>query len=200
MGHYKRMRKGSLLEAPWLTPVLECIIEGCHGRHDSRGYCNKHYLRWRTKGTTDGGWPLVTCAVEGCDVKQKARRLCSIHYGRLLVNGHPEIVHREREDNWRLNRDGYLRTSILLPNGKRTQLMQHRLFMEQYLGRPLRHGETVHHKNGVRHDNRIENLELWVRPQVPGQRVADLVDWVIENYSEEILKRLSTNPGRETER
>lgn len=43
-------------------------------------------------------------------------------------------------------------------NGK-TKLL-HRHLMEQQLGRPLAAGEHVHHKNGDRYDNRIENLEV----------------------------------------
>ena len=64
--------------------------------------------------------------------------------------------------------------------------------MEHHLGRRLRAYETVHHRNGVRHDNRLSSLELWAKPHPPGQRVADLASWVVREYPEEVRASLGT--------
>ena len=101
---------------------------------------------------------------------------------------HP--VKREDNGNWRggqtWHKAGYL--MVRLPEHPRARthgyVFEHILVMEDMLGRQLFPDETVHHKNGVKDDNRPENLELWTRPQPSGIRVEDAIAW-----AHEILRR-----------
>jgi hypothetical protein len=70
---------------------------------------------------------------------------------------------------------------ITHPNAtKKGRIYEHVYVMAQHLERPISKGENIHHKNGVRNDNRIENLELWTTGQPAGQRVSDKISWCLE--------------------
>ena len=58
-----------------------------------------------------------------------------------------------------VNAHGYVRTTH--PDGGR--ILEHRYVMEKHLGRKLLQDEMIHHRNGIKTDNRLENLELTTR-------------------------------------
>lgn len=79
-----------------------------------------------------------------------------------------------RESPGFLDKHGY---RILRIRGR--EVPEHRIVMEGMIGRPLLAAETVHHKNGMRADNRPDNLELWDSRNPKGQRVADKIAWCV---------------------
>lgn len=110
-----------------------------------------------------------------------------MHHRRFLKHGTYDPTRTPDHEPF-VNADGYVmiwcpdHPDVYLPSNR---LPEHRLVMEQMLGRRLLPGENVHHKNGVRHDNRETNLELWITQQPKGQRVQDLLDWareIMERY------------------
>ena len=98
---------------------------------------------------------------------------------------HPSEKPKVDEDGYATVRVGWKNHIFTLP--------QHRVVMSRMLQRPLKRGESVHHKNGLRNDNRPENLELWVKPPRTGVRVDDLVEYAKEILREHDPSALSEN-------
>lgn len=121
-----------------------------------------------------------SCRVDGCERVVMALGYCNLHYQRLKRNGTTDdlaLQKRGGKDSptWKGGKpvrtaNGYYRVWIsrndplvsMATKGSKGQLtvLQHRLAMARHLGRPLLKSETVHHINGDRLDNRIENLQL----------------------------------------
>jgi hypothetical protein len=119
---------------------------------------------------------LKTCSLESCKNKHYALGYCRSHHSRFIRNGDVNEskpigpAYRQFKGS-----DGYMRF-----NKNYKTILMHREVMSNHLGRPLLSHESVHHINGIRDDNRIENLELWSTSQPKGQRVEDKVKWALE--------------------
>ena len=122
------------------------------------------------------------CSDTMCDSAPVARGLCKDHHFDAVVRG----VFFNDIRSKSVNGSGYIGVNV---GGK--VYLEHRLVMALSLGRPLYPREDVHHINGVRDDNRLENLELWSSSHPPGQRVQDKVQWakeILAQYEPEALK------------
>jgi hypothetical protein len=102
---------------------------------------------------------------------------CRMIYRRLAY----QAKHSDAEATRHKYKNGYIRVVVPGKNGGFSrEVLEHRYVMEQHIGRRLLPAETVHHIDGNRSNNTIENLELFSSRHGPGQRVIDKVDFAIE--------------------
>jgi hypothetical protein len=174
-----------------------CKVSGCGRPARAFGgtpYCVMHYARDRRGTELDGPVRKLRsedrrpCKVDGCERPSNCRGFCGLHYNRWKSTGDPGpagLKKRSVGRIWTDEKTGYQY------QGNR---LYHRVVMERIIGRTLERNETVHHKNGIRHDNRPSNLELWVKTQLAGQRVTDLIAFVVEHYPNAVRAALEGEP------
>jgi len=190
--HYMRLLrygdplKGGIMRAP-KNSLGHCKIEGCKKNAVGLELCCTHYSKLKKYGDplagriNDGG----TCKVDKCLEPVKSFKLCCKHYARFKKNGITTVEKWQQNGQtkaWHIDTRGYVVKYD--PKNEHARgsgfVAQHREVMGIKIGRKLLKGENVHHLNGIRSDNRIENLELWAVNQPYGQRVKDLLAWADE--------------------
>ncbi len=181
-------------------------------------YC--HWCSEKLRSEKRKGIPCKSCnKIKG--IYNKTFHLCSPCYRKKLENDDPVYKENVRISRFKARRrhrgqdpdaplmkkkngEGYLDpngyvqiTRLGHPNttSKTGRIAEHTFIMAEFIGRPLKKLESVHHKNGIRNDNRIENLELWHKGQPAGQRLEEKLAWAkkfLEEYG------YIVNPQKET--
>lgn len=200
-----RIKDGTLPVIQFSNAGAICRIDGCANNANTLGLCRSHYCRHKKYGDPIGtpepkvkktGNPCTTRDCFGLSVALGMCRNCYQHFKRYGDAKKRSAWFNKRNEKI-FDSKGYVLVYVAgHKNATRSgRVQEHRYVMSQFLGRPIRKNENIHHKNGNRSDNRLENLELWVTSQPSGQRPLDLIKWarsILETYEtdESKLKEL----------
>lgn len=194
----------------WFSKLAPRVCETCSKEYKAFGKNCSPCARKKREAKSQKV-PCSSCERSNIKIVNKSLRICGKCYRmrceanipgfrekRILYNRKMHRVYRGQDPDAPLqrkeagmgyiNKDGYkIITRKGHPNAhpNKGAIKEHTWVMSEHLGRPLTKNESVHHKNGIRDDNRIENLELWHKGQVAGQRLSDKLEWakkLLEEY------------------
>lgn len=188
-----------------ISNYIEKACEGCGTIFRARMRREQKPQRFCSRSCQKQHWPTkveITC--EWCkqtflydkrtvhSERAKFRRFCShaCKVAQWQAYGKPQPAPSER----RVTSAGY--ADVHCPDHPSVQgkpykrVYEHRLVMEQILGRLLLPTESVHHKDGIRSNNDPANLELWIKPQPTGIRAADLIAYCVQYHRAAVLSAL----------
>jgi hypothetical protein len=161
---------------------MKCGFVTCDRPIKAKGLCQAHYKQLlRGSELKPLRMPAGdSCSFHGCDRQGYAKGLCQAHYNQRWQG--LNLTPIKARGSGYLNPKGYRVLSMPdHPNaGSNGKIFEHVVVMSEAIGRPLTRAENVHHRNGDRSDNRLENLELWSTSQPSGQRVVDKIQWARE--------------------
>ena len=187
-----------------LKPKVKCVCSahGCKNEFETAyvrasNYCSKTCSRLGDRAAERKRVPVL-CSVRGCTKGRQGKGpngevLCRRHRSIAEAGGEREYLIRIKKGraaggHRRERPPGFIRfepstgyANIKLEDGG--WMLHHRYVMQEHLGRVLSGDEKVHHKNKIRHDNRIKNLEVWLVSHPAGVRVPDYVEWLKEELA-----------------
>lgn len=135
MAQKGKKKISSKVEIKCATCGKPILVYPCRLRTGHNKYCSKEC---RSKG-----WSSIR--------KTRVGPKAPLWKGGRILNNH---------GYWEIQRTGLSPEDNALVPGKRAAILEHRLLVARYLGRPLKPYEIIHHINGNPSDNRLENLEL----------------------------------------
>lgn len=173
-----------------------CSVEGCDRPHEAKGYCNAHYLQYWKYGEIKRAEVKerknhTGCLVEGCPDNHYCRGYCVRHYNQTLKHGEIKFKNRVlsprkgemrnmgyiyllRKDHPCADKDGYVKRANIV--------------WEENTGQTVWPPAIIHHKNGIKNDDRFENLEYMDSPSEHTKLHGGRPPVSVEDIRKEVLR------------